>query len=166
VFDEHVFPFSRLSTPQNTPKYTYESLLDLGSTIFCTNNQPNVQPPVFPPAGSSAPTDRRTDVDHTETAPCMNHAGPTDTTGPPPPEAPDAAHHESGDSTPDGSSSSPLASSSRVVTVPPTPDREHHMRTRLRAGKLVPKQRTDGTVTYTAVRGGDTIEPSSVASAL
>jgi histone deacetylase 1/2 len=34
VFDESVFPFSRLASTQHTPQYTYESLLDLGSTVF------------------------------------------------------------------------------------------------------------------------------------
>jgi hypothetical protein len=52
-----------------------------------------------------------------------------------------------------------------VVRVTPAPDRAHTMRTRLRDGKAVPKTRTDGTVTYTAVRA-DNVEPASVASAL
>jgi hypothetical protein len=39
------------------------------------------------------------------------------------------------------------------------------MQTRLRAGKTVPKQRTDGTVTYSATRVVDG-EPSSVRAAL
>jgi hypothetical protein len=52
-----------------------------------------------------------------------------------------------------------------VVLVPPAPDREHQMQTRLRAGKTVPKQRTDGTVTYSVARVTDG-EPSSVRAAL
>ncbi|XP_051230067.1 uncharacterized protein [Lolium perenne] len=52
-----------------------------------------------------------------------------------------------------------------VVLVPPAPDREHRMQTRLLAGKTVPKQRTDGGVTYSAARVMDG-EPSSVRAAL
>jgi histone deacetylase 1/2 len=46
IFDESVFPFSRLNPSENPIVYTSESLLDLGSTAFCTNDRIDVQLPV------------------------------------------------------------------------------------------------------------------------
>lgn len=159
IFDEQSFPFSRLDSSQNSPSYTYESLLDLGNIVSCTNDRINVQNPViFPHAGSPAagvPGDHVDNVDH---VPQPRHARPSADS--------DAAHV--GSASPSSSpapSSLSSSTSSQVVIVPPAPHREHRMQTRLRVGKTVPIQRTDGTVTYSDARVVDG-EPLSVRAAL
>jgi histone deacetylase 1/2 len=159
IFDESVFPFSRLNPSEKPIVYTYESLLDLGSTAFCTNDRIDVQLPVVFPAAGTAPIDAR--AAHVDQAP--RHDGPH--VEPIGPTTDDSAHADPAADTPPASPAPSSTTSSLVVPVPPAPDRVHQMQTRLRAGKSVPKRRTDGTVTYTAARASDT-EPTSVSAAL
>ena len=84
------------------------------------------------------------------------HTGPTLETSAPAADSPPPSP---------ASCSSSTSTSSQVVFVPPAPDREHQMQTRLRAGKTVPRQRKDGTVTYSATRVTDG-EPANVRAAL
>ncbi|KAK1611666.1 hypothetical protein QYE76_035339 [Lolium multiflorum] len=109
-------------------------------------------------------------VDHDGHVPQPPHAGPSADSdaahvGPDSSTTDTAAHEAASPSTSPAPSSSSLSTSSQVVLVPPAPDREHRMQTRLHAGKTVPKQRTDGTATYSAARVADG-EPSSVRAAL
>jgi histone deacetylase 1/2 len=177
-FSTKVFSLS-LGLPQHsihlsTPMSLF---LILAALFFCTNDQRDAQPSgVFPPAGSRQAADRRDHDDHDS----MAHARPHCADGPPESESAHTDHGTSddapGSSSPGSPSDSPPASpsstasvsppvSSRIVQVPPAPDRAHHMHTRLRAGKTVPKQRTDGTVSYTVVRFVET-EPRSLSEAL
>ncbi|KAK1698531.1 hypothetical protein QYE76_015228 [Lolium multiflorum] len=82
---------------------------------------------------------------------------------------PGSASSSSSSSAQDSSSpASSTASSGPSDSAPPSPPaapRTHMMRTRLRSGISMPKQRTDGTVTYSAVRSED-LEPPSLAAAL
>ncbi|KAK1611873.1 hypothetical protein QYE76_035546 [Lolium multiflorum] len=105
----------------------------------------------YKPSRGTAPIDAR--AAHVDQAP--RHDGPH--VGPTGPTTNDSAHADPAADTP--------PAWLLVVPVPPAPDRVHQMQTRLRAGKYVPKRRTDGTVTYTAARASDT-EPTSVSAAL
>jgi histone deacetylase 1/2 len=157
IFDENIFPFSRRSSP--------------GSGVYSTNDlltNVQIQPVPFVVPSAGAPADDHDDhVDH--------HAGESDSaTGPShsdseSPALSSSAHGDTGfpasSSSAHGSASSSSTGSAQqsspVQTAPPA----HPMRTRLRAGLSQPKQRTDGTVTYTAARSA-AAEHVSVAAAL
>jgi histone deacetylase 1/2 len=148
IFYEHIYPFS---------KHFSVSTNSYGSSVSCANDLlTNVQnqpvPVVVQRAGTTTDDDRHAaDVDQ--------HAD----------GEPGSASSSSSSSVQDSSSpASSTASSGPSDSAPPSPPaapRTHTMRTRLRSGISMPKQRTDGTVTYSAIRSED-LEPPSLAAAL
>ena len=158
IFDENVFPFSRRSSPGSSVYRATDLLTDV-----------QIQPvPLVVPFAGAPDAELDDHVDH--------HAGESDSESGPShsdsaPSPPSTAH----DSASMGSASPSTASSgsAQQPTPPPSPPAQdlnppppaHPMRTRLRAGVSLPKQRTDGTVTYSAVRAAD-LQPVSVTAAL
>jgi histone deacetylase 1/2 len=174
IFDETVYPFSRHFSV-STPSY--------GSSVSCANDLlTNVQiqlvpvdPRAGPPGAGAMPdhadhVDQHADhaedgdpgADHTDDSGTASSSGSTSSA----PDLPGSSAH-------DFSAGSPSPLSSPVHTgphgaaqqPPPAAGRTHAMRTRLRDGILLSKKRTDGIVTYTAVRSDD-LEPVSMANAL
>jgi histone deacetylase 1/2 len=181
VFDETCFPYSRkYDVTLNPPNYN-----DLRSAIIhpgiCTNGTNDHHGPVqfrsvFFPVGSvlgRSNHDTEAQVDHAsgdrvDRASHADSASGSSDTGHSSP-----AHERSGSAESyqqHGNDSSTLATpsgSSTPADTPPASLDRHHMVTRLRDRTWKPKERTDGTVTYTAALTNDTdVEPVSIAAAM
>jgi histone deacetylase 1/2 len=184
VFDETSFPFSRkYESSLDPPDYT--QLLDsrFGTPANSTNDPkgPLQTRTVFLPAGTLTPhADRHASNDDRSSSHADGPAGSSTpcSSGSSPEPATPSAHGASGDSSHqqpsaaspalDSSASSSAASSAASTPSPaPAPERPHHMVTRLRDHTWKALERTDGTVTYTAVRADDAdTEPASAVVAL
>ena len=152
IFDENIYPFS---------KHFSVSINSYGSSVSCANDLlTNVQnqpvPVVVQRAGNPTDDDRHAaDVDH--------HADGEP--GSASPSLDSSSSSSAHDSPSPASSTASRGPSDSAPPSPPAAPRTHTMRTRLRSGISMPKQRTDGTVTYSAVRSDD-LEPASLAVAL
>jgi histone deacetylase 1/2 len=151
IFDENVFLFARNSSSGSSVYSATDLLTDVHVQPI-----PLVVPYAGNPGGGADDDRHAGDVDH--------HAGESNSES-----GPLHSDSASGSASPAFSSSAHGSTSSTTdqsgSAHQPTPPPAHPMRTRLRSGITQPKQRTDGTVTYTASRATD-FEPDSVAAAL